>query len=947
MERIEFLSSTGLSFYSPDGLISFSETLLNKHWNYRVLKSAKGAISLQQSETMITDAVSTDGEELTDVGGFVIRFQEVLNKCVGRWIPLPYSRKTMDGRVPREPWTAEAAKTMDGRVPATNESNSLHSSGSRSNDWIRLFINRPPFSDDESLYRFVFAVDTTINPNISSQNVQGEFFGLCAEDIGLPFIPAIEMSAFWKSPTMLTWVNGIFSNIPMEAGEPAIPKAKQMAAFLSLMDGLISAESLPEIVFLRPEGDKIDVHLILDLGNSRACGLLAEHLPGKPVNLDECIKLEIRDLLDPSIVYTEPFDTSFKFRPQLFFDTNDGIPHAGINYHWPSIVRLGAEASRMESSDIGDTGMSSPKRYLWDDGRKNFPWYFNSPGSSLGKKIGAPFLKYLDESGDFKGDKACPPFEPCYPPSSMMTFVLLELINHAYAQINSFEYRKSRGQRLAARVLRSIVITTPSGMPRPEVEIYRIRAQNAVDLFFHAVGMANSDKPELIMDLDEASAVQLTYLYGEIKHRFLGEPHEAISSLGRSRLLSDGSRCDLFRLASIDIGGGTSDLMIAEYHSRPGQSACVNQKLLFSEGFSIAGDEIAKRIIEKIILKKVFQWISEKNPEANWDDFRMFFGPGSAGRDRSFTELKGELCRQIWLPMAHRHLEFAEIDLQESKIQVSFDKFFPERLPGMRILDFFSEQMKSEFGVEMTLAEIPWELSKQRIDSVISNVMENILRIFAEIIAQFDCDAVILGGKPSSLPAIRRILTRFMPVAPDRILGLKGYPVGSWYPFSQKGGGIADPKTTCVIGGAVWLFAKHHKTIDGFSLVADSTSIGSRECFIGTFNPEFQTIQHILFPTPDDSSSVIVIDKPTCMGIRRVDSSVCLANPIWEIIPQKQAVPGSVKVSLTQDSACRESVKITRVEYGDGKVAGTGCIRLKLRTMASDQYWLDTGNFDV
>ena len=119
--------------------------------------------------------------------------------------------------------------------------------------------------------------------------------------------------------------------------------------------------------------------------------------------------------------------------------------------------------------------------------------------------------------------------------------------------------------------------------------------------------------------------------------------------------------------------------------------------------------------------------------------------------------------------------------------------------------------------------------SKVVTNSVITNVMDNVLRIFSEVIAQFNCDVLILGGKPSSLPVIREILLRYMPVKPSGIVCLKGFSVGSWYPFSQRGGGIADPKTTCVMGATVWLYAERLKKLEAVSInsiyeaVADNT----------------------------------------------------------------------------------------------------------------------------
>ncbi|MFZ2956955.1 MAG: virulence factor SrfB [Candidatus Ozemobacteraceae bacterium] len=920
MEKIEFLVSTGVSFFAPEHDARFSDLLLQKRWAFRVLQSQKGAISLQIGTDPIQNAISPGNDPLIDIGGLSVRFRDILTASLGKWIPLPYAPKAPGG----EPQP------------------------SRSTDWVRVFIQRPPLQPDDHVYHLTLAVDTTLQ-TASPQDAGRERFGFCAEDAGVPFELFPGAVGFWQTPTMLTWVKNLFQSVPIAGGESAPPYAGALAAFMAFMDGLKQADILPELTLLQPEGEPIDVSLILDLGNSRACGILIEQTPGHPVSLDECCKLEIRDLREPRQAYTEPFDTSFKFQPPLFFDPENPIPHAGTNFLWPSIVRLGNEAARLEPSDVGDTGMSSPKRYLWDDEQRHFPWYFNLPDAGLGKKINAPFLKFFDENGVFRGDNAHPPFDFRYPPSSLMTFLILEILSHAYAQINSYTFRKSRGHRLACRVLRNLVITTPCGMSLPEKDIYRQRVQSAVDLLFHVRGLAPEMKPRLHLDFDEATAIQLTFLYGEVKYRFLSDARDALASLGRERLGPDGVKEPVFRLASIDIGGGTSDLMIAEYASVASQPSGIKQRMLFSEGFSTAGDEIAKRIIEKLILRTIFAYAQQKNPNISWEEFQLFFGPGRGGRDKHFLDNKAELCRQVWIPMAHRYLEFAELDADDPDMEISFDRFFPCRMPGGNVLDFFAEHMKRDFDCDITLPEIPWQVSKNKINAVISNVLENILRIFSEVIAQFDCDALILGGKPSSLPIVRELLARLMPVPPARIIGLKGYPVGSWYPFSQKGGGISDPKTACVMGAAVWLFSECLKNLDGLALQTESGMIQQRECFIGTFSPQIMNLETTLFPSPAAAPAVLQTSGSTMLGVRRIDSKISPVNPLWQLTLDLQNIKGQApfSVTLAQDPEHRECLTVTKLEDTNGTKCDVRCAKLRLRTMVDDQYWLDTGSFDV
>ncbi|MBI3038378.1 virulence factor SrfB [bacterium] len=920
MEKIEFIAATGISFYSPSQNARIPESILERKQSFRILRNEKGQITIQFG-TMPLEKVENPPENgLTDIGQISIKFQDALNACLRKWIPLPYARKNPERSTP-----------------------------SKSNDWIRFWLSRPPLSNEDTAFRIVFSVDTSIQPFVPQSDQPKDCLGFFSDDIGFAFEPNIGSTSFWQSSTLFTWIQSIFKQVPTEGFEKAPPSAISMAAFMTFVEGLRSADLLPEVTMMRAEGQPVEAHLILDLGNSRACGILAECEPGQPISLDECNKLEIRDLSRPTELYTEPFDTSFKFQPPLFFSPDNPIPHVGTGFRWPSIVRLGQEAAQMEPVEIGETGMSSPKRYLWDDRQKPYPWYFNLPDDGLGKKISAPFLKNLDDSGNFLGNEGRPPFEPCYPPNSMMTFLILEILNHAYAQINSYSYRKFRGIRQAKRILKSLVITTPCAMSEPEKQIYRQRVQSAIDIYFHSCKLPVDGKPQLFLDFDEATSVQLTYLYGEVKHRFLGETKHAISTLGKERTASNGNRETNLRVASIDIGGGTTDLMIAEYYSPDHGLSGLYQKMLFSEGFSIAGDEIAKRIIEKIVLKRVYDFAKEKNASLAWEEFQGFWGPSKGGRDKKFLDDKAEICRQVWIPMAHKHLEFAELDLDEPILELTFDKFFPRRLPGGNILDFFARHLKQEFGCDITLTEIPWVLSKRKINAVVSNVMENILRIFSEVISQFDCDVIILGGKPSSLPVIRELLVRFMPVQPGNIIGLKGFSVGSWYPFSQKGGGISDPKTACVVGAAVWLFAEKLNNLDGLSLKTDRSRIVGQECFIGPFNPEAMTLKQKLFPNPNNQEVPFSLTKPVFLGSRRIDSDVCTVNPVWELSLDLKNLKsqGPFTVYLNQDPNSKQKISLSRIEDETKQSLDLKKATLRLRSMVTDQYWLDSGSFDL
>ncbi|MEO1361329.1 MAG: virulence factor SrfB, partial [Pseudomonadota bacterium] len=73
----------------------------------------------------------------------------------------------------------------------------------------------------------------------------------------------------------------------------------------------------------------------------------------------------------------------------------------------------------------------------------------------------------------------------------------------------------------------------------------------------------------------------------------------------------------------------------------------------------------------------------------------------------------------------------------------------------------------------------------------------------ARYVGLFDCDLVILTGKPSELPQAKRILAQSLPLDPARIISAKGYYAGDWLPISDEGV-IEDAKLVTALGTVVF-----------------------------------------------------------------------------------------------------------------------------------------------
>jgi hypothetical protein len=82
------------------------------------------------------------------------------------------------------------------------------------------------------------------------------------------------------------------------------------------------------------------------------------------------------------------------------------------------------------------------------------------------------------------------------------------------------------------------------------------------------MGLDENQAPEPFLQWDEATGTQIVFLYNEIKHNFQGDAALFFQVFGRVREGYGEAPC--LRLASIDIGGGTTDLIIATYQLEGG-----------------------------------------------------------------------------------------------------------------------------------------------------------------------------------------------------------------------------------------------------------------------------------------------------------------------------------------------------------------------------------------
>jgi hypothetical protein len=420
-----------------------------------------------------------------------------------------------------------------------------------------------------------------------------------------------------------------------------------------------------------------------------------------------------------------------------------------------------------------------------------------------------------------------------------------------------------------------------------------------------------------------------------------------------------GRKGQSLRVASVDIGGGTSDVMIADYTDRqPGTGTSLVIEKLFQDGISIAGDEVCRAIVEEIVFDQILAQMPSPQGRAK---LAHLFGEGDAGHGAAWRTLRAKLVPYFWLPLARCYWALGEgFELPDSSpeklwlVPHAFEAFgHPWSSTVVAEADKFLGAQVPDFP---GLANLFLRFDRADVDRAVETVLREPLRKYADIIAQFDVDVLVLAGRTSALRAIRDLFLSEMPVSPPRIKTMFDFAVGEWYPSKwQEGGRIKDPKSTVTAGAAMLLLASKNK-LPGFLL--DEIKPAPQMPVYGLWQ---DTEPHIareneLFPQiPDAPKTARPTSRPflytagMTIGFRNVDSEEMDGSPLFEV----RAATKDVEQALLED---RVHLVFTQSDAGDIAIASAASQRnlytygpddfvLALKTITTDRYWLDTGVF--
>lgn len=918
---------------------------------------------------MIDDSMQTMGEI------FKMNFADknnALSSFENQWLPIPYFFKRSETKFKFGPL-----------------------------NWSRFKLI-PIKGDDESIrkYKVLLAFDTRIGKNADTYNECPVFpdqfmnemtFEVCRQEF--------QLMDFCSPKSEWEYINNYIFNL-VHPGLSSVGKIKTgrrlsyIASYFLLIDYIAQNRLFPKVSLFK-DCDVVvkDVDMVVDIGNSKTTALLVEDNS----NFNQVNQLQLIDYtsllsegqLDTNI-YKDPFDMRLAFRKVEFGDL--GI-QGSRQFVFPSFVRLGKEANFLmhKANDVDTSSqeslstMSSPKRYLWDGYKSKEEWKFmvlenekdnhilNIPGIS----------EYLRSDGQISingsGGQSYH-----YSRRSLMTFAFLEMLTQAQTQINSHQYRVDRGDKIMPRRIRRIVVTCPTAMSKLEREALIRCASDAVKLmnFFKEVDYNVEIVPRVssFRDTDskwyydEATCSQLVYIYGEVGYKYKGSCQEFFNLYGRTM---PGVNQPELTIGSLDIGAGTSDLMISRYSYTKEDVTTITPDPLFYDSFYYAGDEMLNELIKNVMFFSKSSAFRRKMSDLSEISYRQvmrnFFGPDYTGQTVADRKLRRDFNMQYSIPLMYYYLDMLAKNVKDCTVRYS--DVFDDCPPNERVKAGFRKFFK--FDIE----ELEWEFNKASVAEVVSRAFEPLLKKIATIMYSYNCDIVLLSGRPSSLSPIRKIFLKYYSVSPNRLILLNNYFVGHWYPFSNNSGYISNAKTIVAMGALIGYYATSLGNLDGF-LIDKSKLDEKLESVVNYIeaSKEGQPIEY--FITPEKNTGELMVSSlPITLNVRQIgfdsypsrklyivdfnrykmidrvrNKSIQEGSPLGDtqimakvediVDDLRRRMPFSLSIERSEDD--KEKLSVTSIRDKNGTDLSDSSIEINIQSLGADErYWLDTGAFDI
>jgi len=736
-------------------------------------------------------------------------------------------------------------------------------------------------------------------------------YALCNTEEGLIGYCSEEKNCGWVDKYVLKHFHEI-DNISDK--KLNIPKMKYLAQYIFINRYIQQFGNLPTIIlFSNRNAVYGNVDLVVDIGNSRTCAVLFDNS-----NFTKSSPLELQDFTVPVVngtvnKYRDSFDMRLAFR-EADFGGKFGLESTS-QFVYPSMIRLGKEANRLIHKATNQnvaaektSTFSSPKRFLWDEKPQKQEWEFVQLEGEIVHPIyieGISEQLNMDGSLNTEGSGA---IENRYSRKALMTFAFLEILSQAKMQINSFPQRNHWGGEATPRKIGRIIVTCPTAMSNKEQIALRKCAVDAsimLDRFFENTFSEEIDENEIQRRIqvipsikklsvqedptewiyDEATSAQFVFLYAEIKERYKKNVKDYFDFYGKVRtdkLLDDYIKKSL-TVGSVDIGAGTTDVMIATYIYEDSNSQCTLTPVpLFWESFYLAGDDLMKQLIQQLVIEGQHSPLDKKLRELGKNPVEIlqpFLGTDNGVSFRN-RKLRSDFNLQISVPIVSYYLELLKQDSDD--IILSYGDIFGTNLPTQTVLLHF----KDSFGFEFT--ELQWTYNKKVVVDIVEKAFDSLIGKISSLLSYYACDIVLLSGRPTSLKPLSDLFLKYYAISPNRLKSMNNYRVGRWYPEDKRypyidgNGKFLNPKSIITTGAMIGQIAENGG-LNGFALNLSQlkAKLLPTTFYFGKLSEDSMAYLSTIISPENNNATVEVMSLPFRIGVRQIDIPAYPSRPFY------------------------------------------------------------------
>ena len=247
--------------------------------------------------------------------------------------------------------------------------------------------------------------------------------------------------------------------------------------------------------------------------------------------------------------------------------------------------------------------------------------------------------------------------------------------------------------------------------------------------------------------------------------------------------------------------------------------------------------------------------------------------------------------------------------------EIDYQDFFSDLEPSKEVCKKFLDMFG--FG----LKEVRWKYDSEILSKHIKRSMDDLLQKVATILYSYDCDIILLSGRPTSLSPIKETFLKYMPIAPNRLVVMNKHRIGRWFPFADEFGYLNNSKSKSIVptGAMIGYLASNTGGYKDFSL--DLSVLGEKlKPTTDYFLLNDRMVQtNGCFITPTQNKGKITVNTfPQYIGVKQFDLSLYPVRPFYVLDVNDEKIVKKIKSQHSNEDLTDKDIQNYLEQYKEG-----------------------------